>query len=376
MKRILAGELRVGEALPWDIFDERGQLLLAAGTIIGSIRQVESLLLRGALRTGPMARERGSVTVARGASDDEMETPFEQLDGLIQRLAAIFTGIESRQAASSARCERLLERLEQLLETESDAMLGAIHLVHEHPYTLIHPIRCASLAALLCTTRGYAPARRRSVMLAALLQNVSMLQLQQQLVQQSGALSAAQQRLIEDHPEASARLAAAAGIDDGLALTIVRQHHERADGSGYPHRLGQEDILEEAGILQLADRYCAMIAARSYREALTPGESLRVLYTGQAGMWRSELIPQLIQMIGIYPPGSFVILGSGETGIVVKRGKRSTEPLVRAYISPRGGPYPGIFTRDCSTPAFRIVRVAKPDLTIPFDLSRIWGYRE
>lgn len=374
MKRVLVGELQVGKGLPWDVFDERRQLLLARGAVIGSVRQIESLLLRGACRAANLPDDLIAAH-ARVAVPDDAATPFEQLDLLVPRLSAIFAGVEAAHGESAVRCARLLDRLDGLLETEPDAMLGAVHLVHEYPYTLIHPIRCASLAGLLAAARGHDHVRRRSVMLAALLQNVAMRELQQALVSQFGPPTSGQQRAIESHPEQSASLMAAAGIDDQLAIEAVRQHHERTDGAGYPRGLAGGHILEEAAIVQLADRYCAMIAARSYRASLTPGESLRALYRKQEGERQQELIPQLIQMIGIYPPGSFVLLNSGEGGIVVRRGLRGTEPIVRAYISPRGGPYPGIFTRDCSTTAFRIARAAKPDLAIPFDLSRIWGYR-
>jgi len=126
---------------------------------------------------------------------------------------------------------------------------------------------------------------------------------------------------------------AAAGVDDPLWLAAVEQHHERVDGSGYPN--GLTDVAEFAQALQVVDVFTAKLAARSSRSPLPPDVAAREIFTASAG---HPLVAALVKEFGIYPPGCFVRLASGETAIVIQRGASVTTPVVACLTRPNGQP--------------------------------------
>jgi hypothetical protein len=110
---------------------------------------------------------------------------------------------------------------------------------------------------------------------------------------------------------------------------MVGYHHERYDGSGYPHGLGGDEIPVVARIAAIVDAYDAMTSRRSYAKALSPSAAIRQLYHARDHDFQAELVEAFIQAVGIYPPGSLVELSSGEVGVVVAEARtRRLRPRV------------------------------------------------
>ena len=141
------------------------------------------------------------------------------------------------------------------------------------------------------------------------------------------------------------------GVRDEDWLRAVEQHHERPDGNGYP--LGRSDIDEKARLLRLADSYCAKLSPRATRPALTPDRAGRELFLREA---TNPMAHALIKELGIYPPGSYVRLASGETGVVLRRGPTMLTPVVAAVTWRTGEPRREPLKRDTSLPAFKVLQ--------------------
>jgi len=122
------------------------------------------------------------------------------------------------------------------------------------------------------------------------------------------------------------------------ARRIILQIHERADGTGYPDRLSNEDIDPLAQLISIADAYEAMTHPRSWREALPPPEAVKELIAREGGGFNAGAVKLLISVISMYPPGSLVELSTGETAQVlrVNRGLL-TRPVVRILLTKDGG---------------------------------------
>ena len=122
------------------------------------------------------------------------------------------------------------------------------------------------------------------------------------------------------------------------ARRIILQIHERADGTGYPDRLSNEDIDPLAQLISIADAYEAMTHPRSWREALPPPDAVRELIAREGGGFNAGAVKLLISVISMYPPGSLVELSTGETAQVlrVNRGLL-TRPVVQVLLNKDGG---------------------------------------
>ncbi|HEY8861175.1 MAG TPA: HD domain-containing phosphohydrolase, partial [Candidatus Limnocylindria bacterium] len=120
------------------------------------------------------------------------------------------------------------------------------------------------------------PAARDDIYVAALLRDVGELGIDRRVLEIPGELTEDQREVVRRHPALGETILAALAFL-GDASRLVRAHHERWDGSGYPDRLSAQEIPQGARILSVADAFVAMTSERPYRAALRPAEALGLL---------------------------------------------------------------------------------------------------
>jgi hypothetical protein len=358
-QRVPIGEvsdlIRVGETLPFRVFDAQARLLLNEGQSIGSERQMESLKERGAWVERTLVVERraqagGAPGAGRGGSArvvtlfDRWERQMWELDALLRRT---LKGLGAAAADWSAEIDAVIA----LADRDVDVALFMAVRQDDRRFALYpqtHALHAAVVALLAARQAGWEPARQRGVVGAALSMNVAMLDLQATMAEQDTPPTQKQLDVIRAHPEAGARLMQAAGIDDGPWLQAMAEHHERADGSGYPH--GIKQVGDEARLLRMADVYMAKITPRAKRPPLPPLVASRQLFQQEAN---SPLAMAMIKAIGVHPPGALVTLKSGEVAVVKRRGS-GPAPRVCTLSDARGRPSVKSREVDTSDPAFAI----------------------
>jgi HD-GYP domain-containing protein (c-di-GMP phosphodiesterase class II) len=164
-----------------------------------------------------------------------------------------------------------------------------------------------------------------------------------------------QRRQIHTHPIRSREMLVNAGVTDTDWLRAVEQHHEQPDRSGYP--FGINNPSEMATLLQRADVYTAKLSSRSAREPIPADRAGREIFMRDPA---NPITAALVKEFGVYPPGCYVALASGETGIVVKRGPTVMAPVVAAMTSRQGEPLPEPVRRDTSKAGQAVVAVIPP----------------
>jgi len=116
------------------------------------------------------------------------------------------------------------------------------------------------------------------------------------------------------------------GIKQAAAITdlpvavrnIIACHHERWDGQGFPNHLAATRIPRLARIVAIANRYDNLCNPFDPRQAKTPAETLAAMFKQEQGRYDPELLQLFVKSVGVYPPGSFVVLGDGGIGLVVE----------------------------------------------------------
>jgi HD-GYP domain-containing protein (c-di-GMP phosphodiesterase class II) len=370
-ERINTGEIIVGKSLPWPVYDAAGVLLLKKGMIIQSERQLQILLNRGLYRSAVNRTLNGE---SRVALDDT--SPFAHIADFHERLKQAFGAIFKKADDAEHRIVRLANDIQQLCAEDSDALIGAVHLHHDLEYTAFHPIHVAILCEIFAEFLKIDKATRLDLLCAALTANVSILKLQAQLHAQPGSMTEEQKQQMDNHPLRSVEMLEAAGISNPIWLTAVEQHHERKNGLGYPRGLQGEIIMREAKIIALSDIYSAMVVAKSYRDAHPAQDILREMFINKGKEFDEQYCLQLIKIMGVFPPGSFVKLANGETAVVTTRASNGDKwPKVASILSPRGGPYGSPLRRDSNKPNYKIKAMCALDKNIPLNLRKLWNYR-
>ncbi|MCW5798755.1 MAG: Putative Metal dependent phosphohydrolase [Nitrospira sp.] len=161
-------------------------------------------------------------------------------------------------------------------------------------------------------------------------------------------------------------------------LDVIRSHHERLDGSGYPEKLKGDQISFPTRIVSAVDHYDTLVNSLYAEEALSPAEALATMYKHEKQLFSTEVVVALIHTLGVYPPGTVVSLSDGSFGLVLNINfKNRMKPLVLIY---HHGPGQEPHTIDLlENPTLTILRaVPREELPRPivdfFRLKRWTGY--
>jgi HD-GYP domain-containing protein (c-di-GMP phosphodiesterase class II) len=123
------------------------------------------------------------------------------------------------------------------------------------------------------------------------------------------------------------------------AKAVIRSHHERWDGRGYPDGLAGERIPEFARIAAIADVYDALTSERPYRRAVSTASAHATIVAGSGRAFEPRLVQVFRDLIAPHPPGSEVTLHDGRQAIVVRVDPKHLErPIVRVLTAPDGRP--------------------------------------
>lgn len=368
MRPLSRHELQVGSPLPQAVYDRAGKLLLESGHVLRSEQQCESLAARGYVRESESSRRNNgatsagvsnSIAISGLSSSGPRAWPNRIGPGILRmrdELRSLLPQLLQAEPGNAGQrlCE-LCDPLLRFLQLDADAALAHLQLSARDDGYTARPIHAALLTGLMAKTLALDECEQRSLVGAALSFDCALAPLARVLNDQRSALTPAQRELISTHPERSAQALEAAGIEDPLWLTAVREHHERLDGSGYPHGASGDAITQGARLLALVDTYCAMIRPRAYRGAIAATEAMRAIFLERGTRVDAQLAALFVREIGIYPPGGLVRLENNEIAVVFRRGASAGKPRVRCLIDRFGKAEVNRPERDTATPGFGIV---------------------
>jgi putative nucleotidyltransferase with HDIG domain len=143
-------------------------------------------------------------------------------------------------------------------------------------YTQGHCVRVADLGCAIARRLGWDDRRLFWFRVGALLHDVGKIDVPAEILNKPGRLTSEEWALMRAHPEAGVELLRGIDFPEDV-LPIVLSHHEKWDGTGYPHGLAGESIPLSARILGLADVYDALVTDRSYRAGLQHAEAMKVM---------------------------------------------------------------------------------------------------
>ncbi|MEP7056519.1 MAG: HD domain-containing phosphohydrolase [Caldimonas sp.] len=256
-----------------------------------------------------------------------------------QRAAARLCEREFNEAArvcgrvaeiASTHPEQARNEAETLTRTLAAKMLGAedlcIRLLTDAAgdKASTHAINVAMISLLMGRAFGFDADDLVDLGLGALLHDIGNIELPHGLRRHDETFTPAEKRYYETHVAHGLVLARRMGLSTGATL-VLAQHHEHADGSGFPLKLNTDRMTIGARIVALVDRYDSLCNPAAAAKALTPHEALSLLFTQGNAKYDTSILSSFIRMMGVYPPGSTVQLTDDRYAMVV--GVSSTRPL-------------------------------------------------
>jgi putative nucleotidyltransferase with HDIG domain len=209
--------------------------------------------------------------------------------------------IES-ESDSNRQLRRQRDALESALRTTRRALIQTVHAIsavaaRRDRYTALHQERVAVLSQALGRQLGLAANRLEGVYLGALVHDLGKIAIPSEVLNKPGALTSDERALVQTHVQVGCEILQNVALPWPIR-TIVDQHHERLDGSGYPRGLTGGAIVLEARIVAVADVFQALCESRAYREALGVRVALEKLEAGAGVAFDADVVRALKRVVG------------------------------------------------------------------------------
>lgn len=212
-----------------------------------------------------------------------------------------------------------------------------VHVHHEEDYNISHQVNTMIYALKMGVGFSFPEKRLLELSVAALLHDVGMFLIPDNITGKSGKLTDGDLSVIKKHPELGRNILAPHREQHPWLLEVAYQHHERENGQGYPRGLSGPQISEYAKIIGIVDSYEAMTHNRPYRKALMQAFSAKELIKSKNSLFAPGIIKVFLKVITLYPLGSYVRLNNKAIGRVFATDKaRPLRPDIQILFNSEG----------------------------------------
>jgi HD-GYP domain-containing protein (c-di-GMP phosphodiesterase class II) len=381
LHKLEVDDIVIGERLPWNVMDSSARLLLGEGYIIDLRSEAKELVDRGAYIEKSLYTKLPNFQRSLTKPETEQFVPSTESPSVlhlinlaVKRLDVLLKNIKKFPEARKSVLE-IVKLIRTAILLSEDLALASMQLNHEAgSYAVRHCVDTAILALIVAKAMKKSEQEMQDIAAAALTMNITMIELQERLQIQKGAISEADKAAIHNHPISTIEVLYEAGIEDTDWLMYVLLHHEHEDGTGYPVGTVKGEIPQNAKIISLADGFCARITSRGYRKSTLPSVALRDIFIDNVARVDATLGAYFVKVLGLYPPGTFVQLQNKEVAIISQRGTTPTNCTAHSMVKPNGELFVAPMKRDTSTDPYKIAEAIYPiDAAVHVNLQQIWG---
>jgi HD-GYP domain-containing protein (c-di-GMP phosphodiesterase class II) len=202
-------------------------------------------------------------------------------------------------AANLARSRKLIQHLMHYLATDVHALESLQSIAGHNFYIYTHSVQVTALNLLLHEKLfNVTPDEMIDIGIGSILHDFGMIFITDKVLDKPDALSQVEYHKVKQHTQKGYDFLKQSGLNNEVAATIVRHHHERYDGNGYPTGIKGDDIPRSAQLSALCDVYSALITDRPYRKASTQADTLRMMREeARGGAFNIELFNRFEEII-------------------------------------------------------------------------------
>jgi HD-GYP domain-containing protein (c-di-GMP phosphodiesterase class II) len=201
---------------------------------------------------------------------------------------------------------------------QNDNILGRIRQLEEKDdYIFDHSLNVSMLATMVGKWLDYSDKHIKQLALTGLFHDIGKLKIADNIVHKPTKLTEEEFEIMKKHTVYSFNiLSETVGISKNILIGVL-QHHEREDGSGYPHRLKGDKIHEYAKIVAVCDVYDALTSDREYKTKISPFYAAEILEEQSFGVLNPRITRLFLDKIANFYAGSRVLLSNGEEGEII-----------------------------------------------------------
>ena len=287
---------------------------------------------------------------------------------------AMFNEARLGRCVDTGAVDPLIEAVCDSVLRNPHALVSVARLKTADDYTYLHSMAVAGLMTALARQLGLAGDAVYAAAKGGLLHDMGKAVAPLHVLNKPGSLTEEEYGAMRLHPEDGHRLLRESGVDDAAALDIALHHHEKMDGTGYPHRLSGDRISQMARMAAVCDVYDAITSDRPYKRGWCPAESLKRM-ASWTGHFDPAIFQAFVRSVGIYPVGALVRLQSQQLAVVIEQSPAALlKPRVRVFHCIRRQSRVLMHELDLSAPGCtdRVVQAESPGDWALRDLEKLW----
>jgi HD-GYP domain-containing protein (c-di-GMP phosphodiesterase class II) len=219
------------------------------------------------------------------------------------------------------------------------ALIWLTQLKNRDEYTSIHSLNVCILALFFGRSLGMNTSQLIDLGLGALLHDIGKLHVPLEILNKPQRLTDEEFEVVKRHTLLGFDLLKNKDEFSRDSLAVIKNHHERIDGYGYPHGLQSFSIDLYSRIVKIVDVYDAVTSNRVYHREITPYHALNCIYSDRNGAFDEKLVQAFMKHMGIYPVGCAIALNTGEVGVVTSiNEKRHLTPTLLLVLDSKKRP--------------------------------------
>jgi len=197
-----------------------------------------------------------------------------------------------------------------------DALISLTRLKSFDEYTFMHSVNVTVLSIALARELKFPKEQIDLIGLGGMLHDIGKVKVPEKILNKPGKLTPEERLEIQKHTTFGYDLLKARQDIPEISMLIAYEHHERADGTGYPCGKKLAELQQGSLISNVTDVYDALTSARVYKPGMPPPYALSFIKARAETEFCSEYVDKFIEVIGIFPVGSVVEFNTGQVGIV------------------------------------------------------------
>ncbi|MFZ6674032.1 HD-GYP domain-containing protein [Undibacterium sp. Xuan67W] len=271
---------------------------------------------------------------------DELQRAEKICDRSKSAVMSMFQEVRMGKAISMDIAGEVVQEISLSVMRNPGALISLARLKKADDYTYMHSVAVCALMVAVSQHLNLDDTQTREAGMAGLLHDLGKVLMPIDVLNKPGRLTVEEFDIMKGHPEEGHRLLQENGSVGNIPLDVCLHHHERIDGSGYPHGLKGSEISIFAKMGAVCDVYDAITSNRPYKAGWEPIESIKKMSEWSAAQYDKDVFHAFVNSVGIYPIGSLVRLSSGRLAVVLEQSPSSLiTPKVKVFFSTKSNVY-------------------------------------